>query len=137
MRILRNSRDFSEIFSTLIFHLKLCGNSANFTIFAPFGAFGGPSGPLFSVKLDGRCCIFQEITFLHDFVDFFSIFSRFGSLFPPFWSQKEPLGTSSALIFFSGKSSFFRLGSFFSGPFFEGPRARPDGRKLSKNTTKN
>ena len=111
-RIFLNSPDFSEILCTLIFPLKLCGDSADFTISAPFGAFGGPSGPLFSMKLDGKYCIFLEITIFHDFLDFFSIFSRFWSLFPPFWSEKEPLGTSSAVIFFSGNSSFFRLGSF-------------------------
>ena len=76
-RILRDSHDFSKIFCTLIFPLKLSANSEDFTIWGPFGAFGGPSGPLFSLFLDGSCCIFQEITFLHDFVDLFSIFSRF------------------------------------------------------------
>ena len=98
LKIFPNSHDFSEMFCTLIFHLKLCGKSADFTISAPFGAFLGPSGPLFSMKLDGKCCIFHEITFFRDFFEFLSILSRFGSLSPPFWTPRDPLGTSSALI---------------------------------------
>ena len=94
------------VFSRIFFlekNWKISGKSCFFVIFAP-------SGPLKTWKLDGKCCIFQEITFFHDFVDFFSIFSRFWSLFPPFGTPKDLLGTSWALIFLSGNSSFFGLG---------------------------
>ena len=98
MIIFPKSHDFSEIFSTLIFHLKLCGDSADFTIFAPFGAFLGPSGPLFSMKLDGRYCIFQEITFNLDFFDF--------SLFL--------IDSGAFLLHFGGQKTFLQLVGAFS-----------------------
>ena len=79
--IFLKSHDFSEIFSTLIFPLKLSGISEDFTIFGPFGAFFGPSGPLFSWFLDGRCCIFEKITFLPSGAAPYALFPWFLRIF--------------------------------------------------------
>ena len=53
--------------------------------------------------------------FFRDFFEFSSILSRFWSLFPPFGTPKDSLGTSWALIPRGPKFVVFRLG-FFTDP---------------------